>query len=535
MRLSRLITLVIGIAVILGLVIWLIDSITRLSWAIANPFLANLVIFLVIVLLAVLIAAFTYYFFWVPNRAKRRKRSLPKVSDVKTEAVQENLQGVRQQVSQIQDEIARRELMMRSKEIEQNLARGELRIVVFGTGSAGKTSIVNALMGEIVGEVGAPMGTTAAGAAYRLKLKRVDREIILIDTPGILEVAGTEREISARRFATEADLLLFVLDNDLRQSEYEPLQALTEIGKRSIVVLNKADLYLEEDLEAILARLRERVRGTVAVEDVVAIAANPPKMQTETGEWLYPDPEVTALIERIAKILRTEGEDLLADNILIQSQRLGEEARRLIDEQRRRQADKLVDRYQWIGAGVIAATPIPVIDLLATAAVNAQMVVEIGRIYGCEITIDHAREMAISLTKTLVGLGIVRGAIEVVTTALQVSVAGFIAGRAIQGVSAAYLTRIAGKSFIEYFRNDQTWGDGGVTEVVQQQFQLNRREEFIKAFMQEAVARVIRPLQLELKAELEPLEELRMPQYEELSNEELPNRRSTQETIDDWK
>lgn len=532
MRLSRLITLVVGIAVILGLVIWLIDSITRLTWAIANPFLANLVIFLVIVLLAVLIAAFTYYFFWLPNQARRRKRLLPRVSEVKTEAAQENLQAVRQQVSQIQDEVVRRELIQRSKAIEQDLARGELRIVIFGTGSSGKTSLVNALMGQIVGKVGAPMGTTEAGAVYRLKVNGVDREVIITDTPGILEagVAGTDRETSARQLATEADLIVFVLDNDLRQSEYEPLRALTQIGKRSVVVLNKADLYTEEDLAAILARLRERVRGTVALEDVVAIAANPPAMQTETGEWLQPEPEVTELIERIAKILRTEGEDLLADNILIQSQRLGEEARRLIDEQRRRQAEKLVDRYQWIGAGVIAATPIPVVDLLATAAVNAQMVVEIGRIYGCEITIEHAREMALSLAKTLVGLGIVRGAIEVVTMALQVSVAGFLAGRAIQGVSAAYLTRIAGRSFIEYFRNNQSWGDGGVTEVVQKQFQLNRRDEFIKTFMQEAVTRVIRPLQLEMKAEIEPepLEELRMPEYEELP-------RSTEDTIDDWK
>ena len=528
MRLPRLITLVVGVAVILGLVIWLVDWILRVSSTIANPVLANLFIGLVIVVLAVLLGAFAYYLFWLPRQAKRRKRSLPKVSEVKSEAAQENLQAVRQQVAQIQNEVARRELMMRSKAIEQNLARGELRVVVFGTGSAGKTSVVNALIGQIVGKVGAPMGTTETGETYRLKLEGVDREVIITDTPGILEVGGSDREALARQFATEADLLLFILDNDLRQSEYEPLRALTEIGKRSIVVLNKADLYTEEDLEAILARLRERVRPTVVMEDVIAIAANPPAMQTETGEWLYPDPEVTGLIERIAKILRTEGEDLLADNILIQSQRLGEEARRLVDEQRHRQAEKLVDRYQWIGAGVIAATPIPVIDLLATAAVNAQMVVEIGRIYGCEITTDHAREMAISLTKTLVGLGIVRGAIELVTTALQVSIAGFIAGRAIQGVSAAYLTRIAGKSFIEYFRNNQSWGDGGITEVVQKQFELNRRDQFIKLFMQEAVDRVIKPLRLEMKAEIEPLEELRMPEYEELP-------RSREETIDDWK
>ncbi|NJO75999.1 MAG: YcjF family protein, partial [Leptolyngbyaceae cyanobacterium RM1_406_9] len=118
----------------------------------------------------------------------------------------------------------------------------------------------------------------------------------------------------------------------------------------------------------------------------------------------------------------------------------------------------------------------------------------IGKVYGCEINLDRGRELAISLAKTLAGLGIVRGAVELFSITLQTNVATFLVGRAIQGVTAAYLTRIAGKSFIEYFRNNQNWGDGGMTEVVQQQFQLNRRDEFIKGFVQEAIARVVKPL-----------------------------------------
>jgi hypothetical protein len=154
-----------------------------------------------------------------------------------------------------------------------------------------------------------------------------------------------------------------------------------------------------------------------------------------------------------------------------------------------------VERFQWIGAGVVAVTPLPMMDLLATAAVNAQMVVEIGKIYGCELNMERGKELALSLGKTLVSLGIVRGAIELLTTALELNVATLLVGKAIQGVTAAYLTRIAGKSFIEYFRNDQDWGDGGITEVVQKQFQLNRKDEFIKAFVQQAIARVVRPLE----------------------------------------
>ena len=348
----------------------------------------------------------------------------------------------------------------------------------------------------MVGRVDAPMGTTEVGETYVLKLKGLNRQILITDTPGILEagVAGTQREQLARQLATEADLLLFVVDNDLRQSEYNPLRTLAEIGKRSLLILNKTDLYTDTDKETILARLRERVRGFIATADVVAIAANPQPAELESGETFQPEPDVMPLIRRMAVVLRAEGEDLVADNILLQSQRLGDEARRLLDAQRRRQAEKVVERFQWIGAGVITVTPLPVVDLLATAAVNAQMVVEIGRIYGSELNMDRGRELALSLGKTLASLGIVQGAIELLSRVLQLSVAAYPIGKVIQGVTAAYLTRIAGKSFIEYFRHDQDWGDGGITEVVQRQFQLNRRDEFIKTFVQEAIARVVKPL-----------------------------------------
>jgi hypothetical protein len=362
------------------------------------------------------------------------------------------------------------------------------------------------------------MGTTEVGETYSLQLRGLDREILITDTPGILEVgvAGTTREQLARQLATEADLLLFVLDDDLRQSEYNPLSTLAKIGKRSLVVLNKTDRFPAADREIILARLRERVRGFVAPADVIAVAAQPQTMVLENGEILSPDPDVMPLIKRMAAILRAEGEDLVADNILLQSQRLSEDARRLIDVQRRRQANKIVERFQWISAGVIWVTPVPVVDLLATAAVNAQMVVEIGKIYGCELNVDRGRELAISLAKTLASLGIVKGAIELISAALQLSVGGFVVGKAVQSVSAAYLTRIAGKSFIEYFRHDQDWGDGGIAEVVQRQFQLNRRDEFVKAFVQEAISK----LPESLGRVMQPLSNMPKPEFLEKLQEE---------------
>ncbi|MEG3437235.1 GTP-binding protein [Pannus brasiliensis CCIBt3594] len=503
MKLPQLSALIIGLSLIFGLMLWLVNSIYRLYIQIAftAPILANLLLLLIIALLGLLIYVLVYYFYFLPQQKRGRRGLRPssrppiQLPVEKTEAAGETLKAVRQQVQQIQDRVAREVLWQRSREIEENLARGDVRVVVFGTGSAGKTSLINALLGQMVGNVEATMGTTEEGETYHLKMKGVTREIRITDTPGILEAgtAGGQREKIARELATGADLLIFVIDNDLRQSEYEPFSRLIEIGKRSLLVFNKSDLYTDEDREMILKHLRERLKGSILSGDIIAVAANPQPVQLANGQILEPEPDIVPLIKRLAAVLRAEGEDLVADNILLQSQRLGEEARKIIDRQRRRQADKIIDRYQWIGAGVIAVTPLPVIDLLATAAVNAQMVVELGRVYGCEINSDRGKELAFSLGKTLVSLGVVKGAVELLARVLQLNVATYIVGKAIQGVTAAYLTRIAGKSFVEYFRHDQDWGDGGMTEVVQRQFQLSRKEEFVKAFVVDAIGKVVQP------------------------------------------
>lgn len=504
MPLFRVVALFLGLSVILGLSIWLVTSLSHLYMQISftAPILANLLLLVAIVLIGSMIGGYIYYVNKYTRKGSRNRRGKRRVNrrvqvpEEKTQVAAQNLNALKQQVGQIQDKITQKALLNRSQQIEADLQRGEVKVVVFGTGSAGKTSLVNALIGEIVGEVNPIMGTTTQGQTFSLKLKGVGREILIIDTPGILEagIAGTERAEIAKKLATEADLLVFTVDNDLRQSEYEPLKALAEIGKRSLLVFNKSDLYTDEDREMILGRLRERVKAFISPNDVTAICANPQPVQLASGEIIEPTAEILPLVKRLVAVLRAEGEDLIADNILLQSHRLGEEARKIIEIQKRRESDKIIDRYQWIGAGVIAVTPVPVVDMLATAAVNAQMVIEIGKIYGVELNLEQGKELAMSLGKTLVSLGIVKGAIDILAKALQFHFATYIVGKAIQAVSAAYLTRIAGKSFVEYFKRNRDWGDGGISEVVQQQFQLSRRDEFVKSFVQDAISRVVQPL-----------------------------------------
>lgn len=492
----RLLLFIIGLIFIIVLSIWLVTYIYRLyiEISLTSPLLANLVIVLLIIFLAIIIAGFIYYFYLT---GRKNKPDQPAIKPLEISNPEDFIKAIKKQVDLVEDETAKQALIDNLRELENNLDRRELKVVIFGTGSAGKTSLVNALVGEMVGDVAATMGTTEIGATYRLNLQGIRRDIFIIDTPGINDagIAGTQREELARKLATEADLLLFVIDNDLRESEYKPLQTLSEIGKRSILVFNKIDLYAEEDIEEILSQLREKVTRFIPAEDVVAITANPQEIKLKSGDVVKPDSEIMPLIRRLAAVLRAEGEDLIGDNILLQSQRLGEEARKLIDLQRQKQVDKIIDRYQWISAGVIAVTPIPLIDMLVTAIINAQMVIEIGKIYGCDINGERAKELALSLGQTLLKLGIIKGVKELLLdrVLIRLNVAAYVAGKAIDAVSAAYLTRIAGKSFIEYFSKDQDWGDGGISEVVDRQFKLSSRDEFIKGFIQEAISKAVTP------------------------------------------
>ncbi len=497
----RLLLLLALLALFAGLIVWLIQSFLDLYYATRyHPILGGLLIGVLVLLLLVFLAASIYYLFLfrpAPKTERLPRPAPPETPAEKWEAARRNLAQLEAQMAQIQDQVARAALAERSARLAQQLAQPQLKVVVFGTGSAGKTSLVNALLGRRVGAVGATLGTTQAVAVYDWDLPGIPHPVQIVDCPGILEIgpAGVMREQEAQAQAQAADLLLVVVDGDLRRSEVDPLRRLIALGKRALLVLNKIDRYTPEERRLLLQRLRERVYPLIQPEDVLPAAADPAPVRLGSQTW-QPEPEVAAVRDRVQAVLYAEGGSLALDNALLQSQQLGEEAKRIIQAQLRRQAEEVIDRFQWIVTGVVFANPIPALDLLAIAAINAQMVVELGSLYGCKMNLQQGRELALSLAKTLAGLGLVEGALQLTTgllaTVAEVSVVGFLATAPIQAASAGYLTRIAGKSFIEYFQHNQSWGEGGMQAVVKAQVQNTQKSGWLKEFVREASRRLFR-------------------------------------------
>jgi len=209
MRRIRLLVIVVAVAFVLGMFLWLADFVLRAQAAIAlfSPLLAQLFLIAIFVLIVAAIG-FSLYNIRPFLRPKRQARPV-EIPQEKIAATRVAISGVEQQITQIQSEVARQALQEKLHALTQDWQQRDIRIVLFGVGSVGKTSIVNGLLGDFVGQVDAPMGTTTVAATYPLRLIGIDQTLWLTDTPGLLEAseAGPQREAQVRHLATEADLV----------------------------------------------------------------------------------------------------------------------------------------------------------------------------------------------------------------------------------------------------------------------------------------------------------------------------------------
>ena len=130
----------------------------------------------------------------------------------------------------------------------EKVTTGRVEIVIFGEISTGKSAMINALIGNDIASVDVRggwtkeiWGTAWEGSGYRVPGLE-SSEIVLIDTPGINEVSGQDRAELAETTARRADLILFVTDSDLNETEFAALVELAAVQKPMILVFNKTCL-----------------------------------------------------------------------------------------------------------------------------------------------------------------------------------------------------------------------------------------------------------------------------------------------------
>jgi GTP-binding protein Era len=181
-------------------------------------------------------------------------------------------------------------------------------VAVVGAPNAGKSTLVNALVGQKVAITSAKAQTTRA----RLMGIAIEGEsqIVLVDTPGIFAPRrrlDRARVSAAWEGAEAADAILLVVDPiKQRRHELEPLlDALAKRPEKKLLVLNKVDAAPKEPLLTLAQDLNGKVEfaetyfvSALTGDGVADLKARLAGMMPE-GPWHYPEDQVSDASERL--------------------------------------------------------------------------------------------------------------------------------------------------------------------------------------------------------------------------------------------
>lgn len=156
-------------------------------------------------------------------------------------------------------------------------------LVVVGEFNSGKSTLINALLGEAVLEEGVTPTTTRihllrhGGAAGRRTLEEgleervapvpVLEHLTLVDTPGT-NALERRHEAITNRFVPRADLVLFTTsaDRPFTESERAFLERVRAWGKKIVVVVNKVDILRGEgEVTEVVAFVEDHARRLLGV------------------------------------------------------------------------------------------------------------------------------------------------------------------------------------------------------------------------------------------------------------------------------
>ncbi|MGB0560961.1 MAG: YcjF family protein [Spirulinaceae cyanobacterium] len=293
------------------------------------------------------------------------------------------------------------------------------------------------------------------------------------------------------------DLLLYLVTGDLTDSELKQLQTLRQAAHPVCLLLSKQDQQPQTASQTLVNLVQQRVEGLISAENVIRIAAAPQAIAlrqhqadgTVMETTTTPEPQLEALSDRLQTLTSADAQThLRRATQWRQLRQLTQQMHHELNQLRRDRALPLVERYQWLAAGAAIANPVAALDLLAAIAINTQMIIDLGGVYRCTITLDQAQTVTRELGELLLKLGAVEFSTQTLGHLAKSSPVTYLAGGAIQGVSAAYLTRIVGLSLIDYFAEQDPLADAPAAlnlqrlgAIVQQWLTQTQRLDLLKS------------------------------------------------------
>ncbi len=173
----------------------------------------------------------------------------------------EKLEGI------VQEEKRKIEKLLQSADDGKMLQEG-IKTVILGKPNAGKSSLLNLLVGEEKAIVTDIAGTTRDVLEEQISLGGIS--LRMLDTAGIRSTADKVEQIGverAKEHAKNADLILYVVDASVPLDENDGQIMELLKGRKTILLLNKSDLETVISKEELTARIDAPVLNISAREE----------------------------------------------------------------------------------------------------------------------------------------------------------------------------------------------------------------------------------------------------------------------------
>lgn len=179
-----------------------------------------------------------------------------------------DLEGYPQELLEVAEEQKKKVQKLLSSADDGKMIQEGIRTVILGKPNAGKSSLLNFLVGEDRAIVTEIAGTTRDTLEEYISLHGISLRII--DTAGIRETEDVVEKIGvekARQMAEKADLILYVVDSSqpLDENDQEIMELLR--GRKSIVIYNKTDLASAVDMGSLREKTGSQVIPVSVVEE----------------------------------------------------------------------------------------------------------------------------------------------------------------------------------------------------------------------------------------------------------------------------
>ena len=406
-------------------------------------------------------------------------------------------------------------------EVIQRLEELQVHLAVFGETNAGKSSLLNSLLGadnddqstwEFTVDERINAWSDEAQIKNGVRWSGVEGiDLVVYDTPGIAGDYSEHLEI-AHHIISHSDIILYVVFEEIKGDAQVPvMRELMDSGKPILVVINKVDIRREAEIAAIEAGIQNKF--SISNEMIVRTAGHP----------IQGGPDVSSLVQKISQIVSEQHFDLINQTVkdklekgvddlgsllqsrLAEDEKMAEEARRGKEHQSlscKKAAEVLIGRYAKAAAAAAAAIPFG-FDAISSTLVTGGMFYHVANEHGHKL--DHktaykiAKELAEAFKSILFVSASTLAGYMAITKGAKTNPVTYAVGMVIDGALTFLIVSAIGNTFNHYCFNNMKWKhEEEALEVMKDYVKNNFQEMFVDKLPKRYRRRIIENMNPEL-------------------------------------